>query len=89
VAAIEGNDPHTRGIVVLGLDAPADELAHSFRPAAAQPLVKGFAVGRTIFGAPARDWFAGRLDDAGAVAQMAKAYAALCGVWDRARQGGG
>ena len=85
VAAIDRNDPHTRGILVLGLDAPADRLADSFRLAAARPLVKGFAVGRTIFGAPARDWFAGRLDDAGAVARMAADYAALCKVWDAAR----
>jgi 5-dehydro-2-deoxygluconokinase len=87
VAAIERNDPHTRGIVVLGLDAAAEELAASFRQAAAQPLVKGFAVGRTIFGPPARDWFAGRIDDAEAVRRMAGAYERLCAVWDKARQG--
>ncbi|MFZ5965070.1 bifunctional 5-dehydro-2-deoxygluconokinase/5-dehydro-2-deoxyphosphogluconate aldolase, partial [Thalassococcus sp. BH17M4-6] len=45
VAAIERNDPRTRGIVVLGLDAPEEELAASFALAARQPLVKGFAVG--------------------------------------------
>ena len=44
------NDPHTRGIVVLGLDAPEAELAASFALAAGFDLVKGFAVGRTIFG---------------------------------------
>jgi 5-dehydro-2-deoxygluconokinase len=87
VAAIERNDAHTRGIVVLGLDAAAEELAASFRLAAAQPLVKGFAVGRTIFGAPARDWFAGRIGDAEAVSRMTAAYAGLCGVWDAARKG--
>ncbi|MEC6999938.1 DUF2090 domain-containing protein [Brucella abortus] len=27
--AITRNDPHTRGIVVLGLDAPAEELEQS------------------------------------------------------------
>ena len=85
VAAIERNDPHTRGIVVLGLDAPAEELAESFTLAARQPLVRGFAVGRTIFGQPARDWLAGRIDDAAAVARMAESYAALCNIWDKAR----
>jgi 5-dehydro-2-deoxygluconokinase len=87
VAAIEDNDAHTRGILVLGLDAPPDRLAEGFRLAAAQPLVKGFAVGRTIFGQPARDWFAGKTTDVTAVAAMAKAYAALCTAWDHARQG--
>jgi len=87
-AAIDANDPHTRGIVVLGLDAPEEELAESFAIAAGFPLVKGFAVGRTIFGAVARAWFEGDLGDAEAVEEMARRYARLCMVWDRARAGG-
>lgn len=38
VAAIEEHDPRTRGIVVLGLDAPEAELAASFARAAQFPL---------------------------------------------------
>jgi len=34
ISAIEESDPHTRGIVVLGLDAPEGELAKSFETAA-------------------------------------------------------
>ena len=83
--AIARNDPRTRGIVVLGLDAPAEALAASFALAARHDLVKGFAVGRTIFGDVARRWLAGAVDDAGAVAEMAANYAALCDVWDTAR----
>jgi 5-dehydro-2-deoxygluconokinase len=83
--AITRNDPHTRGIVVLGLDAPEEQLAESFGLAAAQPLVKGFAVGRTIFGDAARAWFTGAMSDAEAVAQMAGRYGRLCETWDRAR----
>ena len=85
VAAIENNDPRTRGIVVLGLDAPEAELAASFALAARQPLVKGFAVGRTIFGKVARDWMAGAITDGEAVECMANNYARLCGLWDAAR----
>ena len=84
-AAIENGDPHTRGVLVLGLDAPADELAASFALAAGQPLVKGFAVGRTIFGDAARAWMAGDLADAAAVARMTERFARLSEVWDRAR----
>lgn len=87
VAAIERNDSRTRGIVVLGLDAPEAELAAAFQLAAAQPLVKGFAVGRTIFGAVARDWMAGKIADDRAVQTMADTYARLCQIWDTARQG--
>ncbi len=85
VAAIERNDPRTRGIVVLGLDAPEAELAASFALAARQPLVKGFAVGRTIFGDAARAWMKGEMTDAQAVAEMADTYRRLCDVWDAAR----
>ncbi|MFV0244521.1 MAG: 5-dehydro-2-deoxygluconokinase [Qingshengfaniella sp.] len=87
VDAIERNDPRTRGIVVLGLDAPEAELAASFALAAQQPLVKGFAVGRTIFGDAARAWLAGTISDQQAVAQMRDRYARLCDIWDTARTG--
>jgi len=85
VAAIEAHDAHTRGIVVLGLDAPEAELAASFETAAGFDLVKGFAVGRTIFGDVARDWMTGEVADDAAVAEMARRYARLCALWDKAR----
>ncbi len=85
VAAIERNDPRIRGIVVLGLDAPEAELAASFALAARQPLVRGFAVGRTIFGTAARTWLAGHITDGEAVVEMAGNYQRLCGIWDAAR----
>ena len=84
-AAIERNDPRTRGIVVLGLDAPEAELAASFALAAKQPLVKGFAVGRTIFGNAARAWLSGKMTDDEAISEMTENYARLCGIWDKAR----
>ena len=84
-ATITECDPHTRGIVVLGLDAPEEELGESFQIAAAFPLVKGFAVGRTIFGQVARDWLAARIGDEAAVQAMAERYQRLCAVWDAAR----
>lgn len=87
VDAITRNDPRTRGIVVLGLDAAEDELAASFALAAKQPLVKGFAVGRTIFGDAARAWLKGEISDAEAVTQMADRYTRLCRIWDDARRG--
>ena len=84
-ATITECDPHTRGIVMLGLDAPEEELAESFQIAAGFQLVKGFAVGRTIFGQVARDWLAGRIEDEAAVQAIAERYQRLCAVWDAAR----
>jgi len=85
VDAIERHDPHTRGIVVLGLDAPEAELAASFALAAKQPLVKGFAVGRTIFGQAARDWMQVKITDDAAVETMVGNFSRLCAIWDAAR----
>lgn len=85
VDVIRRNDPRTRGIVVLGLDAPEAELAASFALAAKQPLVKGFAVGRTIFGDAARAWLRGEMTDAQTVTQMAARFTRLCNIWDTAR----
>ncbi len=58
--AIAQNDPYCRGIVLLGLDAPENELFEAFRAVADAPMVKGFAVGRTIFGDAARRWLKAR-----------------------------
>jgi 5-dehydro-2-deoxygluconokinase len=85
VEAIERSDPRTRGVIVLGLDAPEDELAASFTVAAKFPLVRGFAVGRTIFGDVARAWMRGEIKDAEAIAEMTQRFARLCGIWDKAR----
>jgi 5-dehydro-2-deoxygluconokinase len=84
-AAITARDPHVRGIVVLGLDAPEDQLATALALAAQHDLVKGFAVGRTIFADAARGWLAGTMSDSDAIAMMTDRYARLCAIWDKAR----
>ncbi|UFM64707.1 5-dehydro-2-deoxygluconokinase [Paracoccus sp. MA] len=87
VETIRAHDPWLRGIVVLGLEAPEAELAASFEKAAKHELVRGFAVGRTIFAEVAGDWLAGRRSDAEAVAEMRRRFGRLCALWDRARAG--
>ncbi len=84
-AVIEGNDPHCRGVLLLGLEASEDALRLSFEAAAGQPLCKGFAVGRSLFADAAAAWFAGTLDDAGVVADVAARYRRLIRLWCAAR----
>jgi 5-dehydro-2-deoxygluconokinase len=72
-------------VVLLGLSAPEAELVSSFEAAAPFNIVKGFAVGRTIFHEAARDWFAGRISDDEAVAALAGKLSALVNAWRRAR----
>ncbi len=86
--AIQGRDPHVQGVVILGLGQTEAELASAFRLAAPFPLVKGFAVGRTIHADMGRAWLAGEVSDAAAVATMADNYRRLCGIWDQARATG-
>jgi len=83
-AAIDARDAECRGILLLGLDAPEQELAAAFQLAAREPMVKGFAVGRTIFGETAARWFAGDFSDDAAIADMAGKFAALVGHWQAA-----
>lgn len=80
-AVIERNDPYCRGIVLLGLEAPKDELVKAFEATKAAPSVKGFAVGRTIFVDAAREWLAGRIDDEAAITEMAGRFGELTDAW--------
>ena len=82
---IARNDAHCRGIVVLGLEAEAGRLIESFTAAARHEMVRGFAVGRTIFAHAAREWLTGRMNDEQAIDDMAERYRELCAAWDAAR----
>jgi 5-dehydro-2-deoxygluconokinase len=79
---IEANDQLCRGVVLLGLDAPEAELARGFAAAKGSRTVRGFAVGRTLFADAAKAWFAGTMNDADAVADMAARFRRLVGIWD-------
>lgn len=81
---IARNDPACRGIVLLGLEAPEEELEAAFRAAASESRVKGFAVGRTIFNETARRWLKGEIEDEAAVADMAHRFQRLVDAWLRA-----
>ena len=82
---ITDNDVHCRGVLLLGLEASEDHLSQGFRAAAGQPLCKGFAVGRSLFADAAAAWFAGTLDDAGVVDEVATRYQRLIHLWCNAR----
>ena len=81
---VRANDAQMQGIIVLGKEAEPEVLASVFRNARAESLVKGFAVGRTIFAGAARDWLNGRIDDDIAVTTMTDLFAGLIDAWDKA-----
>ena len=82
---IDNYDPHCRGIVLLGLEAPEEELAKGFAAVAGKKYVKGFAVGRTIFNEAASLWLQDKIDDNAAVNMMADKFARLVHIWNEAQ----
>lgn len=84
-SVVAAHDPLCRGVLLLGLDASEDQIAHSFEIAAKHAVCRGFAIGRTIFGQAARDWLAGTLDDAAAIARVGAGYARVIDLWRRLR----
>lgn len=84
-AVIAENDAYCRGIVLLGLEAPADDLEKAFAATRVAPMVKGFAVGRTIFAHAANQWLGGRMTDEEAIADMATRFGELTKAWLRTR----
>jgi len=85
-ALIAERDPHCRGVVLLGLSAPVATLAQGFRDARSSTSCRGFAVGRTIFEAPARAWLAGEIDDATLKTRVRATYESLIDAWRDARR---
>lgn len=85
-SVIDTYDPHCRGVLILGLNAPELELIKAFEMAAGFDCIKGFAVGRTIFQDVAAAWLADKLDDEGAVAELSRRFTNLVEAWNRVRR---
>jgi len=84
-ALIAERDPHCRGVLLLGLNAPIDTLAKGFADARGSSACRGFAVGRTVFQEPATKWLADALDDAGLVRAIRGNFVALIDAWEQTR----
>jgi 5-dehydro-2-deoxygluconokinase len=82
---ITQEDPLCRGVLLLGLSAPEAELIASFTAVAPFGIVKGFAIGRTIFHDVARAWFAGSMRDSDAADAMTRNLSTLVKAWHSAR----
>ena len=83
---IEQRAPHCKGIVVLGLDAPIEELGIGFRAFAGIDKVKGFAVGRSIFAVPSKAWLEGAIEDTELVRQVSSNYSRVIELWQNRHQ---
>ena len=79
---VQRYDKNTQGIIVLGKQAPSEVLGACFAAARTEPLVKGFAIGRTIFAAAAQSWLADKINDDEARTQMITAFQQVLELWD-------
>ena len=71
--------------MLLGLEAPQDELEAAFAATADAPVVKGFAVGRTIFADAAEEWLAGKMSRRGGDRRHGRRFEKLTEAWLAAR----
>ncbi len=79
-ALLQDRDAYCRGAVILGLNQPLDYLVESFSQAC-NPVVKGFMVGRTLWGDASLRWFKGLVDDDELIEAVARNYATLVEAW--------
>ncbi len=84
-ALVAERDPQCRGAVILGLNQPLEALVAAFGQAR-HPIVRGFMVGRSIWGDACRAWLLDEIDDANLVRRCADRYAVLVQAWRQSRQ---
>lgn len=85
-ALLEERDPYCRGVVLLGLNAPLDELRRGFEQARDARSCRGFMVGRTLFQEPSQRWLSGEIDDAGLIAAARHNFETLIDIWQAQRR---
>ncbi|MEP0177687.1 MAG: 5-dehydro-2-deoxygluconokinase [Paraglaciecola sp.] len=83
---IEQRSPHCRGVILLGLDAPFEELIQGFVDSASFPLCKGFAVGRSIFSGPSEAWLSNKISDDQLKQQIGQNYMTLVDAWNKRKE---
>jgi 5-dehydro-2-deoxygluconokinase len=80
---VREHDPYCAGLLVLGQALEEEKLAKSFAAASSEPLCRGFAIGRSIYGEAARRWLAGEVGDEELVSSVAANYERMISLWQR------
>ncbi len=78
---VREHDPYCAGLLVLGQALEEEKLVESFAAAASEPLCNGFAIGRSIYGDPARRWLAGEIGDEEIESSVAERYERMASLW--------
>lgn len=80
-ALIKSQDPYCRGVVILGLNQPLDQLIKGFADAQVS-VVKGFMVGRSVWSAPALAWLKNTISDDVFCQQVSNNFESLILGWN-------
>jgi 5-dehydro-2-deoxygluconokinase len=70
---------------MLGLNAPIEHLISSFEDARNSRTCCGFAVGRSIFQDPAREWLNGEIGNEELIQRCCDSFEQLILAWQRIR----
>ena len=82
-AILERHDPYCRGFLVLGNNAPLDELKSAFQRIPRGGHILGFAIGRSVFLDAAEKWFSGSISGSEAEAAMHGIFRELIDSWNK------
>jgi 5-dehydro-2-deoxygluconokinase len=80
-------DPQCAGVLVLGQALGEEDLAELIDAAASEPRCNGFAIGRSIYGAQARRWLAGEIEDSELVSSVTEGYERMIVLWQGRNDG--
>jgi 5-dehydro-2-deoxygluconokinase len=79
---IRARDAFCRGILVLGQTSTPEELKLAFDACAAEPLCRGFAVGRSVFLEASKAWLLDDATDARLVEEVAERFQWFITTWE-------
>jgi 5-dehydro-2-deoxygluconokinase len=79
---IRSHDAFCRGMLVLGQTSTPEELKLAFDACAAEPLCRGFAVGRSVFLEASKTWLLDRATDASLVDEVAERFQWFITTWE-------
>jgi 5-dehydro-2-deoxygluconokinase len=80
---VREHDPYCAGLLVLGQALEEEDLVKSFAAASSEPLCRGFAIGRSIYGGAARRWLAREMGDEELVSSVAANYERMISLWQK------
>jgi 5-dehydro-2-deoxygluconokinase len=70
-----------QGMLVLGQGKQLDELARAFDACADEPICRGFAIGRSIYFDPAKEWLSGNIDEEELVSTVSDRFGSAVKLW--------